>query len=188
MAFALSSVIIIIIFKVLWLFFISLLVFFFCKLGSLSNSDGEGCENFIWKVNSRCFKLNRAYFISFMPNSSNVGRFRWSWILRDCIEVLEERKKVIFWCPRPPKNAKLSIFTSYSCSHGRECRKRRGARARVLFCQSVNLFLFCRSRFNLSIIVTGQQPTGIICEPCRKPGLGRRSFLTAKSSPNGRER
>ena len=64
-------------------FFISLLVFFlfvffFGKLGSLSNNDGEGCENVIWKVNSRCFKLNRAYFMSFMPNSSNVGRFRWS--------------------------------------------------------------------------------------------------------------
>ena len=36
-----------------------------------------------FQVNSRCFKLYRAYSISF--NSSNVGDFFWSWILRDCI-------------------------------------------------------------------------------------------------------
>ena len=32
------------------------------KIGSLSNNDGDGDgdgnENVIWKVNSRCFKLN----------------------------------------------------------------------------------------------------------------------------------
>ena len=41
-----------------------------------------------FKVNSRCLKLYRAYSISF--NSSNVGDFFWSWILRDCIEVQEK--------------------------------------------------------------------------------------------------
>ena len=43
------------------------------SLGSLSNDDGE---NVTKKVNSRCFKLYRAYSISF--NSSNVGIFSWS--------------------------------------------------------------------------------------------------------------
>ena len=28
------------------------------KMGSLSNNEGDGNENVIWKVNSRCFKLN----------------------------------------------------------------------------------------------------------------------------------
>ena len=31
----------------------------------LSNIDGDGYENVTWKVKSRCFKLNRAYSISF---------------------------------------------------------------------------------------------------------------------------
>ena len=34
----------------------------------------------------------RAYSISF--NSSNVGKFFWSWILKDCIKVEEKKKKV----------------------------------------------------------------------------------------------
>ena len=36
-------------------------------------------------MNSRCFKLYRAYSISF--NSANNGKFFWSWILKYCIEV-----------------------------------------------------------------------------------------------------
>ena len=40
---------------------------------SLGNNGGEGYgyQNVTLKVKSRCFKLNRAYSISF--NSSNVG-------------------------------------------------------------------------------------------------------------------
>ena len=45
-------------------------VLFVVLVGSLSNDDGDGYENVTGKVNSRCFKLYRAYFISF--NSSNV--------------------------------------------------------------------------------------------------------------------
>ena len=36
-------------------------------------------------MKSRCFRLYRAYSISF--NSSNVGNFFWRWILTDCIDV-----------------------------------------------------------------------------------------------------
>ena len=45
-------------------------------IGSLSNKDGDGYENVTQKVNSRSFKLYRAYFISF--NSSNVGKLFWT--------------------------------------------------------------------------------------------------------------
>ena len=41
--------------------------------GSLSNNDSDGYENVTWKVKPCCFKLYRAYSISF--NSSNVGNF-----------------------------------------------------------------------------------------------------------------
>ena len=56
------------------------------SVGNLSNNDDDDYENVTWKVNSRCFKIYRAYSISF--NSSNVGDFFWSWILKDYIEFL----------------------------------------------------------------------------------------------------
>ena len=60
------------------------------SVGNLSNNDDDDYENVTWKVNSRCFKLYRAYSISF--NSSNVGDFFWSWILKDYIEFLIAQK------------------------------------------------------------------------------------------------
>ena len=35
----------------------------------------------------------RAYSISF--NSSNVGKFFWSWIIKDCIKVQKKKKKIV---------------------------------------------------------------------------------------------
>ena len=42
-------------------------------------------------MNSRCFKLYRAYSVSF--DLSNVGKFLWSRILKDCIKVQEKKKE-----------------------------------------------------------------------------------------------
>ena len=53
-----------------------------------SNNDGHGYENVTQKVNSPCFKLYRAYSISF--NLSNVG-----------IKVQEKKEKVVVLCSRP---------------------------------------------------------------------------------------
>ena len=101
----------------------------------LSNIDGDGYENVTWKVNSRCFKLYCAYSISF--NSSKVGNLFWSWILKDCIEVQEKKKKVVVLCSSPPQNVKLGIFTSRSCSdYNWGMYKKRDAREKLLFCQS----------------------------------------------------
>ena len=60
------------------------------------------------KVNSRYFKRYRAYSNSF--NSSNVGKFFWSWILKDG-KVQEKKKKVVVLFSRPRQNVKLGIFT-----------------------------------------------------------------------------
>ena len=49
-------------------------------LALASNNDGDDYENVTRKVNSRGFKLYRAYSTPF--SSSNVGKFFWSWILR----------------------------------------------------------------------------------------------------------
>ena len=73
-----------------------------CKLRSWSNNNGDGYENITPKVKSRCFKLYRAYSILF--NSSNVVNFLWSWILKECIEVQEKKKKVVVLRSRPPQN------------------------------------------------------------------------------------
>ena len=57
-------------------------------LALASNNDGDDYENVTWKVNSRGFKSYRAYSTPF--SSSNVGKFFWSWFLKDCIEVQEK--------------------------------------------------------------------------------------------------
>ena len=69
-----------------WLFLVEV-------IGSLSNneSDGYGYENVTQKVNLRFLKLYRARSISF--NSSNVGNFFWSWILKGSIKVQEMKKE-----------------------------------------------------------------------------------------------
>ena len=43
-------------------------------------------------MNSHRFKLYRAYSISF--TSSNVGKYFWSWSLKDCIKVQEKERNV----------------------------------------------------------------------------------------------
>ena len=63
-----------------------------------------------WKVNSRCFELDRTYFISFI--SSNVGKFFRSWILKDCIEVQKNKKKAIVLYSRLRQNVKLGSLKS----------------------------------------------------------------------------
>ena len=79
-------------------------------LGSLSNNDGDGddSENVTEKVKSRGLKLNRAYSISF--DSSIVGKFFWSLILRDCIKEPEKKRELVFLCSRPRQIVKLGTY------------------------------------------------------------------------------
>jgi len=81
-----------------------------CKLGSLSNNNGNGYENVTLNVKSLYFNLYRAYSILF--SSSNVDNFFWSWILKDCMEVQEKKKKVMVLHTPPPQNVKIGIFMS----------------------------------------------------------------------------
>ena len=41
----------------------------------------------------------------------SLGNFFWSRILKDCTEIQEKKKKVVL-CSRPPQNVTLGIFTS----------------------------------------------------------------------------
>ena len=68
-------------------------------LESLSNNDGGGddSENVTEKVKSRGLKINRAYSISF--DSSIVGKFFWSLILKDCIKEPEKKESCFLVFP-----------------------------------------------------------------------------------------
>ena len=118
------------------------------SLWSLSNNNGASSKNLTWKVHSHCFKLYCTYSISF--NSSNVGNFFWSWIIRlyqssgkekeSCCLVLRSLAKreiwlfyvvVVQWWQRNVQKrmmqaAKLLFHQSkpidFLCSHCRRCR------------------------------------------------------------------
>ena len=64
------------------------------------------------KSESRCLKLYRLYSISF--NSSNVGNFFRSWILKDCIEVQEKKKESRCLAVTSSKNLKLDTMGAYT--------------------------------------------------------------------------
>ena len=67
---------------------------------------------------TRCLKLHRTYSISF--NSSNVGKLFWSCILKDCIEVQGNKKKVVrhfhvVVMQRRQRNVQKSVMHVQSC-------------------------------------------------------------------------
>ena len=108
------------------------------SLGSLSNNDGDGYENVTLKMNSRCFKLYRAYYISI--KSSNVGH------------VLELNSKRLFRSSGKEKERRVVITSStkreiwYVHVVVVQCRQRnmqtkRAERAKLLFCQSKPIVL-----------------------------------------------
>ena len=103
---------------------------------TLSNNDGDGYENVSWKMNSGCFKLYRAYSVSF--SSSNVGRFFWSWILKDCIEVQKKKRKVVVLCSlQSPQNVELrQRNVQKSVMHVQSC-----------YFVNLNLLIFFRPRW-----------------------------------------
>ena len=78
-----------------------LLSLYYHLLGSLSNNDDDnGNENITKNTNLRPFKLYRVYLEPL--NSSNVGHFSWSWILKGFIHVQTEKRNFVVVCPRPP--------------------------------------------------------------------------------------
>ena len=85
-------------------------VCFFLLLGTLSYNDSHGYENVTYKVKSRCLKFYRAYSVSH-PIRQMLSIVFWRWILKDYIEVQEEKKKVVALCSRPLENVKLDTFT-----------------------------------------------------------------------------
>ena len=80
------------------------------SLGTLSNVDDDSSRNITEKMNLRPFKLYHVYLEPL--NSSNVGDFPWSWILKGFIHVQIEKRKFAVVCPRPPQNDALAGFMS----------------------------------------------------------------------------
>ena len=85
-------------------------------------------------MKSRCFKLYRAYSLSF--NSSKLGNFFWSWILKDCIEVQKKKKKVVALPVHVLHKTWNKAFSRHSHAVTGECTKKRDARTELLFFQS----------------------------------------------------
>ena len=94
------------------------------------------------KVNSRCFKLYRAYSISF--SSSNLGIFFfWSWILKYCSKVQEKKKKVLVFVHVLHKTRNWLFSRRSRAVMAEKCFKKRGARCDASCCfANLNLFLF----------------------------------------------
>ena len=69
-----------------------------------------------------------------------LASFFWISILKDCIEVQGEEKKIVFVCSRPPQNVKLGTFTKYGARavtankmlEKKEKKKKRVASAKML--------------------------------------------------------
>ena len=85
-------------------------------------------------MNLRYFKIYLACFNSF--NSLNVGKFFWSWILKDCIEVKEKKKKVVVFVHVLDKTWSEALSRCNSAATAKKCRKKRDIHAKLLFCQS----------------------------------------------------
>ena len=85
-------------------------------------------------MKSRCFKLYRAYSLSF--NSSKLGNFFWSRILKDCIEVQKKKKKVVALPVHVLHKTWNKAFSRHSHAVTGECTKKRDARTELLLFQS----------------------------------------------------
>ena len=86
-------------------------------------------------LQKRFLKLHRTYSISF--NSSNVGKLFWCYILKDCIEVRRNKKKVV-------RHFHVVVIK----------RRQRNVQKSVMHVQSycfvyLKFLLFCRSRSSL---------------------------------------
>ena len=66
---------------------------------TLSNDDDDGSENITKKMNLRLFKLYCVHLE--LLNSSNVGDFSWSSVLKGFIHVQREKGKFVVVCPPP---------------------------------------------------------------------------------------
>ena len=82
------------------------------NVGSLSNDDENGRENVATKMNLYPIKLCRVYVDPLnLPLLPDRGEFSWSWILKDFVQVLEEKGKFVVVCSPPALNVALGGFT-----------------------------------------------------------------------------
>ena len=81
-------------------------------------------------MNWRCFKLYRAYSISF--TSSNVGKCFWSCILKDCIKVQEKKRKFLSCVPVLEKTWIQALSRCSRAMTAKECTKKAWCTCKVV--------------------------------------------------------
>ena len=102
------------------------------KIGTLSNFDDDGSENMTKKMNLHPFKLYRVYLEQL--NSSNVGDFSWSWILKGFIHVQIEKGNLLSYVHVLYKTSHWEVSRRSRAVDVQKCTKKRDARAELLFC------------------------------------------------------
>ena len=81
-------------------------------------------------MNSRRFKLYRAYSVSF--TSSNVGKCFWSWILKDCIKVQEKKRKLLSCVPVVDKTWIQALSRCSRATTAKKCTKKAWCTCKVV--------------------------------------------------------
>ena len=81
-------------------------------------------------MNLHCFKLYRAYSISF--TSSNIGKCFWSWILKDCIKVQEKKRKLLSCVPVLDKTWIQALSRCSRAMTAKKCTKKAWCTCKVV--------------------------------------------------------
>ena len=100
---------------------------------------------------SRCFKLYRAFSISF--NLLNVGNFPWSWILKDCIKVQEKKKKVFVLCHILHKTWNLAFSRCVRAVTAKKCTKKAWFSRRAVVLPILKTSVFFAVLVDVAVVV-----------------------------------
>lgn len=96
-------------------------------------------------IRTALIKLYRVYSTSF--NSTKNGKFLWSWILKNCIEVQEKKMKIVVLHSRYPQNGEIYSQFHFEVVQRRQRNVWKSVKHVQSWCfANPNLLLFGRSR------------------------------------------
>ena len=90
----------------------------------------------------------------------NLGNVFWSWILRDCIDVQEKKKKVVVFCSRVPNYVEIRYFHVVVVQRGKRNGQKSVMHVRSCCFAHQNLLFFYRSRWRRRCCLSSPIYTG----------------------------